>query len=191
MKIESSKIQFQKIDEHVKLIYHNGKPIQFWTPELRVPFGIDENFGKYYLRLEIHQETKQHEMLKKILEKVESVVVKRFQLEEQELKSIFRRKIGDHDLLDIRLKEIKGHNQTTCEYENTRDNYLKTIFDIEKNSYVKVFLEIHGVWDYREGNENTKKEKDNRVGLIVNALKVKVLDKKEDLRNNYQDFIIG
>jgi hypothetical protein len=190
MKIESQKIQFQKIDDHVSLIYHNGKPIQFWTPELRVPFGIDENFGKYYIRLEIHQETKQHEMLKKILEKVESVVIKRLQLEEQELKTIFRRKIGDHDLLDVRLKEIKGHNQTTCEYENARDNYLKTVFDIEKESYVKVFLEIHGIWDYREGNENTKKEKDNRVGLIVNALKIKVMEKK-DLRNNLPEFIIG
>jgi hypothetical protein len=190
MKIESDKIQFKKVDEHVSLIFHETDMIRFWTPDLYVPFGVDENFGKYTIQLVVDKDTPQHTNLKKIIEKVEKVLIKRLKLKSGELKSIFRRKMGDFDMLDIRLKQVKGKMICDYEYENKKDNYLKTIYDMDKESRVKVYLEVHGFWDYRENNqnitqttENIDKEnqnlQENKVGLIVNILKMKILDKKD------------
>ncbi len=184
MKIESNKIGFKKMDENIQLIFNDMEVIKFWSPELRVPFGVDENFGKHYIRLELEKENKQHQNLKKIIDKVESILKKKKDLEDFEMKSIFRRKMGENDLMDLRLKQIKSKVITEVEYENKRDNYLKTVYDIEKESIVKIYLEVHGFWDYRIEGER----KEHKVGLILNALKIKVLDKKYS-RNNQEDFL--
>jgi hypothetical protein len=195
MKIESDKINFRKMDDHISMIYHETDIIKFWTGPIKAPFGVDENFGKHYIRLELDENIKKHAIFKKIISKMESIVSKKLDLKEEELKPIARRKIGEHDLLDIRLKEVKSKIQTECVYENVRDSYLKTIYEIEPNSMVDVYVEIHGIWDYREKdnsstlgiigkrklpNEEVKVIKEDqevkRVGLIVNALKIKVLD---------------
>ena len=65
---------------------------------------------------------------------------------------------------------MKNNIVTTIEYQNNDNNYLKTIFDLPKQSYIKVLFEIYGIWDYR----NDKKEK-NKVGLILYANKIIVL----------------
>ncbi len=182
MKIESEKINFKKLDEHINLIFHEMDIIKFWTPDLFVPFGIDENFGKHTIQLVVDKDTPQHINLKKIIEKVEKVLIKRLKLKNGELKSVFRRKMGDLDMLDIRLKQIKGKIICDYEYENKKYNYLKTIYDMDKESRVKAFIEIHGYWDYRETNEEDNKTEEkiqeNKVGLIVNILKLKILDTK-------------
>jgi hypothetical protein len=183
------------MDDHISMIYHETDIIKFWTGPIKAPFGVDENFGKHYIRLELDENIKKHAIFKKIISKMESIVSKKLDLKEEELKPIARRKIGEHDLLDIRLKEVKSKIQTECVYENVRDSYLKTIYEIEPNSMVDVYVEIHGIWDYREKdisstlgiigkrklpNEEVKVIKEDqevkRVGLIVNALKIKVLD---------------
>ncbi len=178
MKIESDKINFKKLDDHISLIFHETEIIKFWTPELFVPFGVDDNFGKHTIQLVIDKDTPQHINLKKIIEKVEKVLIKRLKLKEGELKSVFRRKMGDFDMLDVRLKQIKGKMITEYEYENKKDNYLKTIYDMDKESRVKVFIEVHGYWDYRDYKEESEDIQENKVGLIVNILKMKILDKK-------------
>ncbi len=204
MKIESDKINFRKIDEHISMIYHETDIIKFWTGPIKAPFGVDENFGKHYIRLELDENIKKHAIFKKIITKMESIISKKLDLKEGDLKPIARRKIGEHDLLDIRLKEMKSKMMTECTYENTRDNYLKTIYEIEPNSMVDVYIEIHGIWDYRkkesslgmigkrrllseEKNEEEGENDHKKVGLIVNALKIKVLE----TRNNQMEYFIA
>lgn len=206
MKIESDKINFRKIDDHISMIYHETDIIKFWTGPIKAPFGIDENFGKHYIRLELDETIKKHAIFKKIITKMESIVSKKLGLEKGILKPIARRKIGEHDLLDIRLKEVKSKLQTECIYENVRDSYLKTIYEIEPGSMVDVFIEIHGFWDYREKesslgmigkrklphdsieNQDMIQDKEiKKVGLIVNALKIKVLN----VRNNQTEYFIA
>jgi hypothetical protein len=177
------------------MIYHETDIIKFWTGPIKTPFGIDENFGKHYIRLELDETIKKHGIFKKIITKMESILSKKLELKEGDLKSISRRKIGEHDLLDIRLKEVKSKIQTECIYENIRDSYLKTIYEIEPGSMVDVYIEIHGFWDYRQTENTTlgkigkrklpqdeeqikiKEDQEvKKVGLIVNALKIKVLE---------------
>lgn len=182
MKIDKNKINFRKIDEHVSMIYHETDIIKFWTPELTAPFGIDENFGKHYIRVEIDENNTKENQLKKIIEKMEDILMKKLNIEENELKKIIRRKVGDKEIMDIRLKTIRNKMITECEYENERDNYLKTVYELDKGARVKIYLEIHGFWDHRD--ENGEKL-DHKVGIILNALKIKVM------RNNSPEFYIG
>ena len=83
---------------------------------------------------------------------------------------------------------------------------MKTIYEIEPGSMVDVYIEIHGFWDYRnkesslgmigkrklptdsfiENQEQNDKDI-KKVGLIVNALKIKVLD----VRNNQTEYFIA
>lgn len=189
MKIESSKINLKRHDANISQIFHETDQIKFWTPDLYVPFGVDERFGKYLMQLVVDKNTPQHINLKKIIEKVEKYIIKKLDVKECEFKSIFRRKMGDNDMLDSRLKQIKGRITTECEYENKRDSYLKTVYEIERDSRVKVLIEIWGYWDYRdsgiESEAETEEESEvgnegvKRVGLILNILKVKVLDKNK------------
>ena len=59
---------------------------------------------------------------------------------------------------------------TSVEYEDKNNNYLKTIYEIGKNIYVKVLIEVNGIWDYRSED----KKENNKVGLIVYVNKIYV-----------------
>ena len=87
-------------------------------------------------------------------------------MDENEFKSIIKKR-NNSDLIECRIKTIKNSILTIIEYEDKDNNYLKTIFDIPKQSYLKVQFEINGLWDYR----NDKKDK-NKCGLIVYITKI-------------------
>ena len=71
------------------------------------------------------------------------------------------------NLIECRLKNIKNNITTLIDFEDKENNYLKTVFDIQKQSYLKIQIEINGIWDYR----NEKKDS-NKCGLIVYATKI-------------------
>jgi len=64
---------------------------------------------------------------------------------------------------------MKNNLITTVEYEDTNNNYLKTLYDLPKQSYVKAQIEINGLWDYR-----TDKKDKNKIGLTVYITKIYV-----------------
>ena len=65
---------------------------------------------------------------------------------------------------------MKNRILTDIEFQDKDNNYLKTIYDLPKQSYLKVNLEINGLWDYR-----TDKKENNKCGLIVYTTKIFVL----------------
>jgi hypothetical protein len=74
------------------------------------------------------------------------------------------------DILELRLKTMKNRILTDIEFQDKDNNYLKTIYDLPKQSYLKINLEINGLWDYR-----TDKIENNKCGLIVYTTKIFVL----------------
>ena len=56
MKFEDIDIKTITIDKSIKNSYDiklNNKHIEFWTPELHVPFGLENKFNNYFINLEI------------------------------------------------------------------------------------------------------------------------------------------
>lgn len=167
MKIDINKLEFKKINENISLIYHDNKTLRFWTPLILVPFGIDNEYNKYLLKLEIDDKIDEHVHLKKIILHIENLIKKKLDISDLEFKSVIKYRENNNDLIEPRLKSIKNNITTIIDFEDKENNYLKTIFDIKKQNYYKVQLEINGFWDYR----NEKKER-NKSGLIVYVTKI-------------------
>ena len=45
---------------------------------------------------------------------------------------------------------------------NNKDDYLKTIYDLNKMSLIDAELELDNLWDFREN------EQDNKLGYLIN-----------------------
>ena len=182
MKIDINKLDFKKVSDNIYQINHDKDVLKFWTPKICVPFGIDKDYDKYYIRLELDEdegnpiETKNknnasHTYFKKVISHIEKLIKKKLDIQDNEFKSIIRnRGPNKTELIECRIKNFKKNFQTTVEYEDKENNYLKTIFDIEKQCYVKVLCEIYGLWDYR-----TESKENNKIGLILYATKIIVL----------------
>ena len=178
-----------------KQIYHDGKVLQFWTPKMLMPFGIDNEYGKYILKLEFDNETnEEHTYFKKVILHIEKLIKKKLEIEDNsiEWKSIIKKRENKTDIIELRIKNIRNNIQTEIISNNSgiirssvatkstdsshgqvlpgsseNNNYLKTIFDLEKQTYMKALIEINGLWDYR--NNNIEK---NKIGLICYCTKL-------------------
>lgn len=167
MKIDINKLEFKSVSDNISLIYYDNKTLRFWTPLILAPFGIDNEYNKYLLKLEINEKIEEHLHLKKLLLHIENLVKKKLNMDDIEFKSIIKTRINNCDLVETRLKNIKNNITTIIEYEDKDNNYLKTVFDLKKQSQIKVQVEINGLWDYR----NEKKDK-NKCGLIIYITKI-------------------
>ncbi len=175
MKFDKNSISYIEENPHFYRVLHNGEIFSFSTPVMGIPFGIDQEYGKIMCRLEFPEEKKmntQYIHIKKVLEKIEKYVCEKFDVKENELKSVFRKKEGLPDLIECRIKEIKNNVITKVEYENKSDNYLKTLFDIPEKSFGIVKLEWAGLFDYRNESEDKK----HKIGIILYIRKIIVKD---------------
>jgi len=170
MKIDINKLEFKKNNDNIYQILHDNNILKFWSPSILIPFGLDNEYDKYIIRLELNEKdknTNNHDHLKKIFLHIEKIVKEKLNIDDYEFKSIIKKRDKKDDLIECKIKTIKNSIITTIEYEDTENNYLKTIFDLPKQCYVKVLFEIYGLWDYR-----TEKKEKNKVGLILYATKI-------------------
>ena len=173
MKLDINKLEFKKNTDNIYQILHDNTLLKFWSPPILVPFGLDNEYDKYIIRLELDEKDKNnlnHDHLKKILLHIEKLVKEKLNIDDIEFKSIIKKREKKNDLIECKIKTMKNNIISSIEYEDNDNNYLKTIFDLPKQSYVKVLFEVYGLWDYR----NDKKEK-NKIGLILYANKIIVL----------------
>jgi hypothetical protein len=221
MKIDINKLDFKKVSDNIYQINHDKDVLKFWSPKICVPFGIDKDYDKYYIKLELednvnptsddvlrkllqpsvspvaphlkqalmeateiipssgsasetknkNKNTESHIYFRKVISHIEKLIKKKLDIQDNEFKSVIRNRGSNKtELIECRIKNFKKNFQTTVEYEDNENNYLKTIFDIEKQSYVKVLCEIYGLWDYR-----TESKENNKIGLILYATKIIVL----------------
>jgi len=172
MKLDINKLEFKKNNENIYQILHDNTVLKFWSPPILLPFGLDNEYDKYLIRLELDEKDNNfnHNHLKKIFLHIEKIVKEKLNINDNEFKSIIKKREKKDDLIECKIRTMKNNIITTIEYQDNDNNYLKTIFDLPKQSYVKVLFEIYGLWDYR----NDKKEK-NKVGMILYANKIIVL----------------
>ena len=171
MKLDINKLELNKIAENIYNIQHDNNILKFWSPKILVPFGIYEEYNKSLLGMELDDEKHiDHIHFKKVIKHIETLIKRKLNIEDTEFKSIIKNRRPKNDLLECRIKSIKKNVITLIDYEDKETNYLKTIYDLPKQGYIKAELEINGLWDYRTEN----KEK-NKVGLIVYVTKIIVL----------------
>ena len=169
MKLDINKIDLKRNTDNIYQILHNDIVLKFWTPKILVPYGLDNEYNKYLIKLEIEKDNLEQSHLNKIILNIEKIIKKKMNIEDIEFKSIIKNR-ENCDLIECRVKNIKNNITTIIEYEDKDNNYLKTIFDLPKHCYVKAQIEVYGLWDYR-----TDKKDKNKTGLICYINKIIVL----------------
>jgi hypothetical protein len=171
MKLDINKIELKEVAPNIYQLLHDNEQLKFWSPILKVPFGIDNEYNKYLLRLELNDEEGDQQHFKKIILHIEKLIKKKLNVENIEFKSVIRDRKNSNSLIETKIKTVKKIITTAIEFEDKDNNYLKTIFDLPKQSNVKIQLEIYGLWDYRN-----EKNESNKIGLIVYVNKIIVLN---------------
>ena len=139
-------------------IYYNNKSLILELNENIIPFGLENEYNKYLLKLEDNNS----KLIIKIIEDIEKKLKNIFP--NIKLKSTIRKKEGFKDLLICKLKEI---NNKFCSsfYCKRDDRYLSTIFDLKKNDKIKCKIKIGKYW----------KIKDKLIGLYIEIIEIILL----------------
>jgi len=170
MKLDINKLELKEITPNIYQLFHDNEQLKFWSPVLKVPFGIDNEYNKYILRLELNNNESDQQYFKKIMLHIEKLIKKKLNVEDHEFKSVIRERQNSNSLIETKIKTVKKIITTVIDFEDKDNNYLKTIFDLSKQSNVKIQLEIYGLWDYR-----SNKKESNKIGLIIYVNKIVVL----------------
>lgn len=168
MSFKIRNITHEKENKNYYKLYYNNENIKIWTPYMRVPFGFENNYEKYLLKLEFNEFNKNTQMIHiyNVIKTLEQYIRETFNIEDEELRSSIRENNNYNKLLTAKFIQRKDRVLTKVIFENN-DDYLKTVYEIEKNSEVKCLLEIKKVWVYI-------KSKKKMAGLMVYIKELRV-----------------
>lgn len=124
-------------------ILNNNKTISFYTTNVLSPFGIENIYNKYILKLDCN-----NKKIINMLENIEKIVKEKFNITDNNFKSIIRKNNNYNDIIICKLKSKKNKIIVKIDYNENSNNYLKSIYDIDKNTYFKCLIEIEGLWNY-------------------------------------------
>ena len=156
-------ISLENLDVTKGKVYHNYKVLEFWTPPMYVPFGLDHynnDYGeKYDVKLAFRNE--QGQQLTKFMGKIKS------------LDAYFKRVHSKTEYSSL----IKGSNlvvmvpymneKFTCGVKSDHEA-VPTVFSIKKGSWVRCLIRVEKVWNYQ-----------NRSGCLLVAKQFVLLNKVE------------
>jgi hypothetical protein len=146
------------------ILYEDKRGLNIITPKMRVPFGLDEEYGKYLLKLEFSdlynndEITNFYEFIKKLEE---------FFKNHYNNSGIYKSLIRLNRSYDpvFCAKVMERYNRLECSVVNKKDKSLTTIYDIQKNSNVTALLSFDRVWEMSKQNKL-------RNGYIVYVRKI-------------------
>ena len=147
----------------------SNKSLKFKLKKVFLPFGLDEEYNNYYLKFELNDNDYEHVEFKNTIHLIENKIMNDFKCTDNELKQVIKKRDEKKDLLVCRIKKFKTNLSINISFNDKDNNYLKTIFDINKNIFADIDIEINSLWDFR----HLPKE-ENNIGLIVYISKIHV-----------------
>ena len=125
----------------------NNKTIEFITPELYVPFGIENKFNNYFLNLELIKTRDENvELFQYFIESLESKLIDLLEIPNNIFNSQLR--ITDNNVL-VYTKLFQRNNKILTNFKS-KENENLNIFSLQKKTYVKLILIIDKLWNYNE-----------------------------------------
>lgn len=141
--MDYKEITLDKIDVIKNVPYHNNKHLEFWTPSMYLPFGLehhDNKFGeKYEVKLSFRDE--QGQFLRKFMTKINSLDAYFKKLNEG---TEYHPMIKSGNLV---IKLPYGGTTFQC---NVKSNFepLATVFSLKKGVWVRCLIRAEKVWRY-------------------------------------------
>ena len=145
MKFEDIDIKKITIEKSIKNSFDiklNNKHIEFWTPELHVPFGLENKFNSYFINLEINTDNEYTKLFEYFIETLESKLIEVLEIPKDQLNSQLR--YTDKNSI-LYTKVYEKYKKILTNVINKSNEHL-TIYNIDKDSYIKANLYIDKLW---------------------------------------------
>ena len=145
--INQSDLKFMKINENIYKIMNKNSEIQILLKNITTPFGLEKEYNKYKLKLDI---TDDNDI--SVIYFLENIIKNIFKIEDEQLKSVIRKKTDYNDLLICNLKTTKDSILVNINYLSEKD-YLKTVYDLVKGMTGDYMLCVESLWYYPDNNK--------------------------------------
>ena len=167
-------LKIEQKTDHYFSIKNNRKILKIKIQSILCPFGIDEEYGNYVLKLEFDETNMKHLEIIESIRIFENNLKEEFKASNKEWKSLLVLRENNHLFLEAKIKKYKGKLMIDTTYDNN-ERHLNTIYDLGTNKIVDVILEIPTLWDYRK-KDISDEHNDNKIGLILNINKIHIYD---------------
>ena len=100
MKLDINKIELKKICDNIFQIYHDGTILKFNCPTLLAPFGIDTEYNKQLLRLELDEKNNSEIIhFKKVILHIEKIIKKKLEITKKKFKRKKKKRNNKREIL--------------------------------------------------------------------------------------------
>ena len=144
MKFEDIDIKKITIDKSIKNSFDiklNNNYIDFWSPELYVPFGLDNKFNNYFINLKI-TDSAYCKLFEYFIERFECKLIELLNISKGELNSQLR--YTDNGSI-VYTKINEKYKKILTNVKNKSNENL-TIYNIDKDSYLKANFYVDKLW---------------------------------------------
>ena len=162
-----SKISYELALEppHIKIGYDNENSIKITTPKMTVPFGVDNIFNKYYMKLQFDRCNTDSNMedFFNLMMTIEQNIKNYLEnnIEDSDFVSEFRFSKKFDPTVNIKLMSYNNAIKTKIISNNSSDlSYI----NLSKGAQVKCVLSLNGVWKIKD-----------KFYYKWNALEIKIL----------------
>ena len=145
MKFEDIDIKNITLEQSVKTSYNikfNGDSIEFWTPKLYVPFGIESKYNNYFLNLELQGDNNSIKLFEYFIETFEAKLIELLNIPKEQLNSQLRYTDGNSILY---TKVYEKYKKIITTVKN-KDNSFVNLFNLEKDIYINTNLIVDKLW---------------------------------------------
>ena len=145
MKFEDIDIKNITLEKSVKTSYDikfNGNSIEFWTPKLYIPFGIESKFNNYFLNLQLKGDNNNIKLFQYFIEIFEAKLIELLNIHKDKLNSQLR--YTDNNSI-LYTKVYEKYKKIITNVKTKDDSYVN-IFNLEKDNYVNVNLIVDKLW---------------------------------------------
>jgi hypothetical protein len=147
----------------------SNKAIKINLKKVLLPFGLDQEYDHYYLKFELNENNSNHTDFLDFIRKLEEKIKLDFQCNDEDFKPLLKKRDDKQELLVCRLKQFKKNIQLQIKFQDEKNNYLKTAFDLPKQSFMDIEIELNNLWDFRKQSSDN-----NKLGLLIYVSKVYV-----------------
>tara|TARA_B110000285_G_scaffold180357_1_gene203369 strand:+ start:504 stop:995 length:492 start_codon:yes stop_codon:yes gene_type:complete len=145
MKFEDIKFDNITIEKSVKTSFNiklNNNTIDFWTPILYVPFGLEQKYNNYFLNLELKDDNKYVELFQYFIESFESKLIELLNIPKEQFNSQLR--YTDNN--NILYTKVYQHYKKIITNVKSKGGENMNLFNIDKDCYVCVNLMVDKLW---------------------------------------------
>jgi len=166
---EINSLKIEQTSQNYYSLKNKNKNIKIKLNKILCPFGIDEQYGHSVIKFELDQTNEKHIEVISQLRDFETKLKEQFHSSDEEWKSLINLRENNNIFIEAKIKKIKNNIITKLTFDDNDTNYLKTIYELNKNFISDVLLEMPTLWDFRKESNNV-----NKIGLLLNVTNIHI-----------------